>query len=58
MTANDVISLRKRLNMTQSEFAERFNLNVRTLQDWEQGRRQLTSVAIALLYSIEKQSDK
>ena len=31
--------LRGRLGLSQSAFAERFHINLRTLQDWEQGRR-------------------
>ena len=30
---------RKKLNMSQSEFAKKFRIPIRTLQDWEQGRR-------------------
>lgn len=35
----DVKAIRKKLGMSQSEFAKFFGFNVRTLQDWEQGRR-------------------
>ena len=34
----DIKALRKKLQVSQAEFAERFGLNRRTLQDWEQGR--------------------
>lgn len=34
----DIAALRARLGMTQEEFALRYNLNLRALQNWEQGR--------------------
>ena len=40
------------LGMSQAEFAEAFRLNVRTLQDWEIGRRQPTGAAAVLLWLI------
>lgn len=38
--ATDVRALRKKLGLSQSDFAALFGFNVRSLQDWEQGRRQ------------------
>jgi putative transcriptional regulator len=35
----DVRALRQRLGLSQSDFAALFGFNVRSLQDWEQGRR-------------------
>lgn len=35
----DVRALRERLGLSQSDFAALFGFNVRSLQDWEQGRR-------------------
>jgi DNA-binding XRE family transcriptional regulator len=40
------------LGMSQAEFAEAFRLNVRTLQDWEIGRREPTGAAAVLLWLI------
>lgn len=34
----DIKALRRRLKLTQAQFANRFCLNTRTVQDWEQGR--------------------
>jgi len=34
----DIKALRRRLKLTQAQFASRFCLNARTVQDWEQGR--------------------
>ncbi len=36
----DVRALREKLGLSQSDFAALFGFNVRSLQDWEQGRRQ------------------
>src|SRR5438046_1553496 len=35
----DVRALREKLGLSQSAFAALFGFNVRSLQDWEQGRR-------------------
>lgn len=35
----DVRRIRKKLGMSQKVFAEYFGVNLRTIQDWEQGRR-------------------
>lgn len=40
---------RNRVNMSQSEFAKLLGVSVRTLQDWEQGRRQPSGAAKTLL---------
>lgn len=40
---------RNRVNMSQSEFAQLLGVSVRTLQDWEQGRRQPSGAAKTLL---------
>lgn len=41
--------LRQRLKLTQHEFAAHLGISVRTLQDWEQGRRQPSGPGKALL---------
>src|SRR5579871_3338374 len=35
----DVKALRQKLGLSQSDFAALFGFNLRSLQDWEQGRR-------------------
>ena len=40
---------RARMAMTQSEFALLLGVSARTLQDWEQGRREPTGAAKTLL---------
>jgi putative transcriptional regulator len=49
----DVQSIRKRLGMSQAEFAARFGIPPGTLRDWEQGRRIPEGPARVLLKVIE-----
>ncbi len=53
----DVIRTRKRLGLSQAAFARRFQINLRTLQDWEQGRRTPEEIARAYLRVIERNPD-
>lgn len=53
----DIIRMRKRLGLSQAAFARRFQLNLRTLQDWEQGRRAPEEIARAYLRVIERNPD-
>jgi len=46
---SDVRAIRDRTGLSQSAFAALMGVSLRTLQDWEQGRRQPTGPARALL---------
>ncbi len=50
----DVAALRKRMKMTQAQFAKMFGFSPRALQDWEQGRRQPERSARVLLTVIDR----
>jgi len=50
----DVQAIRRKLHMSQSEFATRFGFSVRTVQEWEQGRALPDRPARILLRVIEK----
>ena len=52
--APDVRLIRRKLGMSQSEFATRFGFSVRTVQEWEQGRALPDRPARILLRVIEK----
>jgi putative transcriptional regulator len=43
------VSARKELKMSQTEFSKLLGVSVRTLQDWEQGRKQPSGAASTLL---------
>jgi putative transcriptional regulator len=52
--AVDVAAIREKSGLSQSQFAERYGFSPRTLQDWEQGRRQPDSAVRAYLTVIER----
>jgi len=45
----DAAQARARVGMSQQQFAALLGVSARTLQDWEQGRREPTSAAKTLL---------
>ena len=45
----EIKATRERLGLSQSSFAAMLNVSLRTLQEWEQGRRQPTGPARSLL---------
>jgi putative transcriptional regulator len=52
-----VRALRKKLNLTQEEFAARFHLPLGTVRDWEQGAHRPDRAAQVLLTVIAKDPD-
>ena len=50
----DIHAIRRKLGLSQSEFAARFGFSVRTVQEWEQGRALPDRPARILLRVIEK----
>ena len=50
----DVRAIRRKLELSQAEFAARFGFSVRTIQEWEQGRAVPDRPARILLRVIEK----
>ena len=51
----DVKAIRKRVKMSQAEFAQAYGISKRALQEWEQGGRQPDSAARAYLTVIAKE---
>jgi putative transcriptional regulator len=49
-----VENIRERVGLSQSEFARLIGVSIRTLQDWEQGRRAPSGPARALLALAHK----
>jgi len=52
-----VASLRARMGLSQTQFARLLGVSVRTLQQWEQGRRHPTGPARRLLAIAEKRPE-
>ena len=50
----DVRAIRRRLRMSQQEFARTYRIPLATLKNWEQGRRQPDAPASAYLQVIAK----
>jgi putative transcriptional regulator len=50
----DAKAIRSKSGLSQSEFAERYGFNLRTLQDWECGRVQPPSAVRAYLMVIDR----
>lgn len=55
--AMEVKAIRERLALSQTEFARLIQVNVRTLQNWEQGHRHPTGPAAALLKIVSGAPD-
>ena len=49
--------IRKKLRLSQSAFAGLMGVSLRTVQDWEQGRRKPSGPAIALLRIAEQKPE-
>ena len=49
--------IRQRLKLSQSAFAGLMGVSLRTIQDWEQGRRKPSGPAVALLRIAEQKPD-
>ncbi len=56
-TAERILALRKRLKLSRQKFADRFGLDARALQDWEQGRRVPDRAARVLLTVIDHEPE-
>lgn len=55
--ANEIVSLRARRGLSQTQFAAALQISPRTLQQWEQGRRQPSGAAETLLRLIARHPD-
>ena len=53
-TVPSVTSIREKTDLSQARFAQLLGVSVRTLQDWEQGRRAPSGAAKTLLMIAEK----
>lgn len=53
----DVSALRRRMGMTQEQFAARFGFSVATLRHWERGDRSPQGASLVLLNVIKRAPD-
>ena len=53
----DAKAIRERLGLSQSRFAAIIGVSVRTLQNWEQGRREPEGPAKALLRVVDREPE-
>jgi|ERR1700686_3282864 putative transcriptional regulator len=56
-TEIDVRKIRRRLKLSQAEFASKFGLSVATVRDWEQHRRKPEGPARVLLKIIKEEPE-
>ncbi|XME01479.1 helix-turn-helix domain-containing protein [Lachnospiraceae bacterium C1.1] len=47
-----ILELRQKTGLSQSQFAKKFHLNVRTVQTWEQGVRKTPEYVIWLIERV------
>jgi len=57
ISAPDAKSVRAKVGLSQSEFAQLIGVKVATLRNWEQHRRRPTGPAAALLTIVEKEPE-
>lgn len=57
VAAPDVKAVRQKIGLSQSEFARLMRVSVKTLQNWEQHRRNPTGPAAALLKVVSVSPD-
>jgi putative transcriptional regulator len=57
VTIPPVVSARMKSGLSQSEFAKLLGVSVRTLQDWEQGRREQSGAAKTLIAIAERRPE-
>ncbi len=57
VTADELLALRERLNLSRPVFASYLRTNPRTLENWEQGRAKPNAQAALLIRLVEKFPD-
>ena len=55
--AVDVRAIRRKIGMTQDDFARHFGVNKRTIQDWERKHRSPSGAARAFLTVIDREPE-
>jgi len=55
LTPSRILAVRERSGLSQAQFARLLGVSVKTLQNWEQARREPTGPAKALLRIVERE---
>lgn len=54
ISAKEVLQLRQKMNLSRAVFAKYLRTNIRTVENWEQGRAQPNAQAALLIKLVEK----
>ena len=54
----EIKEIRKATGLSQSKFAAKFNISIRTLQEWEQGRKEPAEYVIKMIEKIIEMEEK
>ena len=54
---NEVVAIRERLNLSRAVFANYLRTNLRTLENWEQGRAKPNAQAALLIHLVDRYPD-
>lgn len=57
MSAQQLIEIRERLNLSRAVFARCLRTNQRTLENWEQGRAKPNAQAVLLIHLVDRYPD-
>jgi putative transcriptional regulator len=57
LTPDELVRLRERLNLSRGVFAAYLRTNVRTLENWEQGRARPNAQAALLIHLVRRYPD-
>jgi putative transcriptional regulator len=57
LTADELVRVRERLNLSRGVFAAYLRTNVRTLENWEQGRARPNAQAALLIHLVRRYPD-
>jgi putative transcriptional regulator len=57
INAEEVVAIRERLNLSRSVFATYLRTNLRTLENWEQGRAKPNAQAALLIHLVDRYPD-
>ena len=57
INADEVVAIRERLNLSRAVFANYLSTNLRTLENWEQGRAKPNAQAALLIHLVDRYPD-